>query len=190
MSEFGDLANLTNVDAGRKGPIRFFLLHRGRIASTIYRRKPADLLPSFPGDCTMQRGNLSRRGFLTRSVGALTAAGLPLWYAQENIALAQQAASGARPVGANDRLHMGAIGTGTNRTRRTGNAALHGERGHQIMRDAMGQTGVQMIAVADCDLPNALFAALHVRNAPQGGSRDCQIYEDYRRLLENRNIDA
>src|SRR5262245_58690625 len=138
----------------------------------------------------MQRGNLSRRGFLTRSVGALTAAGLPLWYAKENVAFAQEAASRARAVGANDRLHMGAIGTGTNRTHRTGNQPLRGERGYHIMHDAMRQNGVQVIAVADCDLPNALFAAQSVRTASQGGSRDCQIYEDYRRLLENRNIDA
>jgi myo-inositol 2-dehydrogenase / D-chiro-inositol 1-dehydrogenase len=138
----------------------------------------------------MQRGNLSRRGFLTRSVGAMTAAGLPLWYAKETVAFAQQNPASARPAAANDRLHIGAIGTGTNRTRRTGNQTLHGERGYAIMHDAMRQTGVQVIAVADCDLPNALFAATSVRTASQGGSRDCQIYEDYRRLLENRNIDA
>lgn len=137
----------------------------------------------------MQHGNLSRRGFIARAIGGLTAAGLPLWYAQESVALAQLRRRRA-PVAANDRLLMGAIGTGTNRTQRTGNQPLRGERGNHIMHDAMRQPGVQMIAVCDVDLPNALFAAQQVRGAERGGSRDCQIFEDYRRLLENRSIDA
>jgi predicted dehydrogenase len=85
---------------------------------------------------------------------------------------------------------MGAIGTGTNRTRRTGNAAIHGERGHAIMVNAMNENGVQMIAVCDVDRPNAEFAQNSVRTATRGGSRDCTVFEDYRRLLENRDIAA
>jgi predicted dehydrogenase len=136
----------------------------------------------------MQRGNLSRRGFLARSVGALSAAGLPLWYAKEIVVDAQEK-TGQR-IAANDRLVMAAIGTGTNRTHRRANQPLRGERGVGIMNEAMQQNGVQMIAVCDVDRPNADFAANLMRNAQRGGSRECQIVEDYRRLLENRNIDA
>src|SRR5205085_3396072 len=111
------------------------------------------------GDRQMNKGNLSRRGFLARSIGGLTAAGLPLWFAKELVVDAQEkAAQEKKAVGANDRIVMAAIGTGTNRTRRTGNQPLHGERGHAIMNDAMGQNGVQMIAVCDVDRPNAEFA--------------------------------
>ena len=117
----------------------------------------------------MEKGNLSRRGFIQRSLAGLTVgAGLPLWYAREVLAHElQTAAQNQQPVQANDRIVMAAIGTGTNRTRRTGNRRLNGERGFQIMRDAMGQRGVQMVAVCDVDRPNAEFAA-------QAVGRDCQ----------------
>jgi predicted dehydrogenase len=132
----------------------------------------------------MVKGNLSRRGFLQQSLAALTAgAGLPAWYAHEVLAQQQTAAQNQRPGQANDRIVMGAIGTGTNRTRRSGNQRLNGERGFQIMRDAMRERGVQMIAVCDVDRPNAEFAA-------QSVGRDCQVLSDYRRLLENRDIQA
>jgi predicted dehydrogenase len=137
----------------------------------------------------LQRGNLSRRGFIARSLGALTAAGLPAWFARESVshALAQEK---QRAVGANDRVVMAAIGVGSDRLRNANLRPTRGERGVAIMRDAMGQNGVQMIAVCDVDRVNAEQAANMVRNAQRGGSRECQIFEDYKRLLENRDIDA
>ena len=136
----------------------------------------------------MNRGNLSRRGFLAHSVGGLCATGLPLWFAEELLAQAQttQPAAG----GANDRIVMGAIGTGTNRTRRTGNAPIRGERGVHIMQAAMNETGVLMSAVCDVDRPNAEFAQNLVRTATSGGSRDCTVHGDFRQLLADRNINA
>jgi predicted dehydrogenase len=130
----------------------------------------------------MNTGNLSRRGFLARSLAGLTVgAGLPLWYAQEIVAEAQERKE--KTPAANDRIVMGAIGTGTNRLRVTGRQALRGERGVAIMQDAMRQTGVQMIAVADVDAVNKDFGATIV-------GRDCQKFEDYRQLLALRDIDA
>lgn len=136
----------------------------------------------------MHRGNLSRRGFLAKSLGALTAAGLPVWFANEFMIEAQE--TKAVKTGPNDRIVMGAIGTGTNRSTRAAGAALRGERGHGIMQNAMREAGVQMVAVCDVDRPNAEFAQNTVRNAAQGGSRDCAIFGDFRRLLENRDINA
>ena len=49
----------------------------------------------------MTRSNLSRRGFLARSLGALTAAGVPAWYANELIAQNQDQPA-TRRIGANE----------------------------------------------------------------------------------------
>ena len=124
----------------------------------------------------MKRGNLSRRGFLAQSVGGLVAAGLPIWFAKEIVADAQQAKTAPQP-GANERIVMGAIGTGTSRTTRP-NMPVRGERGVHIMQNAMNETSVQMVAVCDVDRPNAEFTQGLVRNAARGGSRDCAIFAD------------
>ncbi len=58
----------------------------------------------------MDKGNLSRRGFMQRSLGALTVgAGLPLWYAREVLA---DDTPNNRKVGPNSRIQVGVIGTG------------------------------------------------------------------------------
>jgi predicted dehydrogenase len=126
---------------------------------------------------------------LAKSLGGLAAAGLPVWFAREIVADEQEKQGKKTPNGPNDRIVMGAIGTGTNRTRR-GNRPLAGERGVHIMQNAMNETGAQMIAVCDVDRPNAEFAQNLVRNHQRGGSRDCALFSDYRRLLENRDITA
>ncbi len=136
----------------------------------------------------MEKSNLSRRGFLTRALGGLVAAGLPVWYARE--VLAQQPGQAPRRIGPSDRIVMAAIGTGSDRFKHADLRPTRGERGVYIMNEAMRQSGVQMMATCDVDRVNAEFAAQLVRNAPQGGSRDCQVLTDFRRLLENRNLDA
>jgi hypothetical protein len=93
----------------------------------------------------MNKGNFSRRGFLARSLVGLTAAGLPIWYAKEIVADAQEKAAGSqRTGGPNNRIVMAAIGTGTNRLRTPNRRATGGERGYHIMLDAIGQPGVQI----------------------------------------------
>src|SRR5690242_17604936 len=111
----------------------------------------------------MNRGNLSRRGFIARSAAGLAALGLPAWYVGEMMTHAQETGKEKTPA-ANDRITMGAIGTGTNRTRRGANNAqpLRGERGYAIMQNAMANPAVRMIAVCDVDRPNAEFAAAAV----------------------------
>src|SRR5262249_8591277 len=78
--------------------------------------------PLQKGLIMLDRGNLSRRGFMTRSVAALTAAGLPAWYAKEQFGVMAQAED--KPAGANGKLNIGVIGVGPNPRRSN---ALYGE---------------------------------------------------------------
>ena len=59
-----------------------------------------------------RRGNLSRRGFMRRSVGAMAAAGLPVWYAEEVFGASARAAEDNKKVDANGKLNVGVIGAG------------------------------------------------------------------------------
>jgi myo-inositol 2-dehydrogenase / D-chiro-inositol 1-dehydrogenase len=61
----------------------------------------------------MNRGTLSRRGFVARSLSTLALAGLPAWFARETFAQDEAAKAKQKPVGPNDRIVMGAIGTGS-----------------------------------------------------------------------------
>jgi predicted dehydrogenase len=132
---------------------------------------------------------MSRRGFITRTLGGLTAAGLPIWCAKELVVDAQEKDAKSAKVGPSDRILMGAIGTGTSRTTRP-NMPVRGERGIHIMQAAMSENGVQMMAVCDVDRPNAEFSQNLVRTATRGGSRECALHSDFRELLANRDITA
>jgi predicted dehydrogenase len=116
----------------------------------------------------MQKGNLSRRGFLARSLAGLVGAGLPAWYARDVLAQRQQQPQPRQP-GPNDRIVMGAIGTGG--------------QGRGIMMAARGQRGVQMVAVCDVDRGRRQQAATQL------GGRIAQ-FNDFRELLQNRDIQA
>ena len=59
-----------------------------------------------------RRGNLSRRGFMNRSLAGLAASGLPGWYAGQVFGAAETAAADDKAVGANEKLQMGVIGVG------------------------------------------------------------------------------
>lgn len=122
-----------------------------------------------------QRGNLSRRGFLQRSISGLTAAGLPLWYAEQMVA-ADETKRAARAVSANDRMVMGAIGIGSPQS-----------RGRAIYNEARRDKSVTYIAACDVD-------SRHLKNAldmmKKDGFKDATGYSDYRKLLEDKNINA
>ncbi len=113
----------------------------------------------------LERGPLSRRGFLDRSMAALTVAGLPLWYSRELLAeTEEQAAADAKQKkrGPNDRIVMAAIGVGG--------------QGTGIMKWAKSKEGVKFIAVCDLD-------AEHAKKAAKEVGKDCREYKDFRELL-------
>jgi predicted dehydrogenase len=122
----------------------------------------------------MNQGNLSRRGFLGRSLAALTAgAGLPAWYAREVLADEQQRDGQRRPA-ANDRLVFGIIGIGS-----------PGGRAQQLYNDLRGtrDTGWEVAAVCDVDRRHRERAAQFVEGRPRQ-------FEDYRDLLQLNNINC
>jgi predicted dehydrogenase len=126
----------------------------------------------------MEQRNLSRRGFLERSLAALTAgAGLPLWYAREVLSAEQdKAAQAKKPVAANDKLVMGAIGIGGPQT-----------RGLAIMNDALNlKRGIQYVAVCDVDRSHRERAAKILKDR----GMEAKAYEDFRALLDRKDIDA
>jgi predicted dehydrogenase len=121
----------------------------------------------------MEKGNLSRRGFMQRSLGALTAAGLPIWAAREVFENEVRAAEDEKkPVAAGDRIVIGLIGCGG--------------QGRGDMRVAMNDKRVDIAAV--CDVDRNHREETIARDLK--GSSDVRAYEDFRQLLENRDINA
>ncbi len=116
--------------------------------------------------------NLSRRGFLQRSLAALTVgAGLPAWYAQRVLAAEEDKKAEDKKAAA-DRIGVGCIGIGS-----------PASRGLAIMGDAKGKKGVEILAVCDVEKD-------HLENAAKRVGGDPKKYDDFRALLDNKDIDA
>jgi predicted dehydrogenase len=123
----------------------------------------------------MDRTNLSRRGFLQRSLAALTAAGLPAWYAREVIAAAGENAQKKKPA-ANDRIVVGAIGIGSPKSRNL-----------QLLNDVLNlKRDIRYAAVCDVD-------GRHRRRAAQilkGKGMGVEQYADFRALNDRKDVNA
>lgn len=124
----------------------------------------------------LERGNLSRRGFMNRSIAGMTAAGLPLWYAQQ-IHGADEAARkvAAKLADANGKLNFGWVGIGSPSSR-----AL------QVYGGAKNFKQLNHVAVCDVD-------ARHVKRAQEIFKKDnfdAQTFEDYRKLTDLKDVDV
>jgi predicted dehydrogenase len=120
-----------------------------------------------------ERGSLSRRGFMQRSIGALTAAGLPFWYARE--VFGADAAADNKQVDANGKLQVGVIGVGP-RPRRS----------NDLYNEAKKFKQVQFTGVCDVD-------ARHVKHAVEQYGKDkytVKGYKDFREITSSKDVDA
>jgi predicted dehydrogenase len=122
------------------------------------------------------RGNLSRRGFMNRSLAGLSAAGLPLWFAERVHADDEAArAAATRRVGANGKVNVGWIGIGS-----------RGGRAFQIHGTTRNFKDLAHVAVCDVD-------ARHVKTAHEQMKKfghECETFDDFRRLNDRKDIDA
>ncbi len=124
-----------------------------------------------------ERGNLSRRGFMNRSLAGLTAAGLPLWYAKE-VHGADEAtrAAKARKANANEKLNVGYVGIGSPQSRAY---AMYGA-------SKKFKQSVHNVAVCDVDAPHLARA---VKDFKADGYEP-KAYTDFRQLTDDPTVDA
>lgn len=126
----------------------------------------------------MNRGNLSRRGFLTSSLASLTAAGLPAWYARQ--LLAAEAEGTGRMTSANDRLTMGVVGIGSPQSRSLGVV--------DASRPSV-QSG-QLTFTHGCDV-DAGHRERATAQMQKRGFKDFKASSrDYRELINNKSLDC
>jgi predicted dehydrogenase len=126
----------------------------------------------------VQKGNLSRRGFLQRSLGALAAAGLPAWYARQLLAAQDEGA--AKKSSASDRLVMGIVGIGSPQSR---SLQVAGESRPSV------EAG-QLTFTLGCDAD-----ASHRKRATdvmrERGFKDFEANtKDFRDLVNNKSLDC
>jgi len=109
----------------------------------------------------------NRRDFLKTSTAALAGAALPYWFTSES-----NQALGFQSV--NDRPVLGCIGTG-DRWNAVGPNALHFS---------------DCVAVCDVDSDHVDKGHKRVTDIQKAASREVAKYEDYRKLLDRKDIDV
>ncbi len=129
----------------------------------------------------MHKGNLSRRGFMQRSLAALTfGAGLPAWFARELFFSTEARAAEDKKVSDSpgEKILMGAIGFGAPNGRQ--DALYHNAKGHK---------GVEYIAACDVDKRHLDDEKKGLPMMKRDGF-DAKGYSDFRELLDNPAIQA
>jgi predicted dehydrogenase len=121
--------------------------------------------------------NLSRRGFLSRSVAGLTAAGLPVWFSNEYASAAVAAQSSAsRQRGPNDKLQLGWVGIGSPQS-----------RAYQIYNTTTKFQQLKHVALCDVDARHLYRAATKFRDE---NKFEPHQYSNYREVVDRDDIDV
>ena len=122
-----------------------------------------------------ERGNLSRRGFVQRSLATLGALGLPGWYAQQQLAAAEEA---QKKTG--DMLRFGIVGVGSPQSR---SLQVVGASGPSVNAKAMTY-------LAGCDV-DARHRAHATEEMKKRGFKDFECNTgDYRELVNRKDLDC
>ena len=121
----------------------------------------------------MNRGNWSRRGFLSRSLAVMAATGIPVWYGREIFAAEEQKKDTKAAAG--DRIVMGAIGIGSPQS-----------RGRAIAQDALNTKRAQYVSICDVDARHRKSAVDWMKQKGQ----EVKEFKDFRELLDNKDIHA
>ena len=125
----------------------------------------------------MQKGNLSRRGFLRRSLAALALAGLPDWYARQYLIAQEEDQPKKTP--ASDRLVMGIVGVGSPQSRSL-----------QVVNESRPPVEAgQLTFTLGCDADES-----HRKRATtvmRAGFKDFEAKtKDFRELVNNKSLDC
>ncbi|CAN5561891.1 Gfo/Idh/MocA family oxidoreductase [soil metagenome] len=127
----------------------------------------------------MEKGNLSRRGFIRGSLAAMSVMGLPDWYARQRLEAAFESAD-VKKASPNDKLTMGVIGIGSPQSRSLG----------VISSSGPSVRANQLTFTLGCDV-DARHRTRATADMQKRGFKDFVANTgEYRDLINNKSLDT
>jgi predicted dehydrogenase len=131
----------------------------------------------------LDRGNLSRRGFVQSSLLALTATGLPLWAAKEVVAAEEDKQTEKKDEGT---IKVGVVGIGSQGKGSKGSQMQ--SRARQLVNDVqkLKNKNIRFTAVCDVD-------ARHLEEGVEAMKKighDVKPHKDFRELTDSKDVDV